>query len=471
MRAMNADGISPRQGIMAAHLEPAYEGHQHVGLPVTEWLTRNSLILPLYDTMTGNDQERVVAVLSRLAETAGRPGLADITAAGGALDDGDRWSGPDSPGRPGAATLPDRGQGTRRVRPCLRGNLVHSRPGSRAFREGVRRLLRRRPLRRRRQRHRCHRACIARQWHWRRRRSDPARQHLRRDSGGRRPGRCDTDARRLRRGLPRRRRRRVGHRHITHAGDDPGSPVRPTRAHEGLSDVLPSDVLVIEDAAQAQGAAHAGQRAGSFGVAAATSFYPGKNLGAYGDAGAVLTDDDEMAERLRRLRSHGGVRKYEHRDVGVNSRLDGLQAVVLSAKLAVLDAWNAERRAAAVLYDELLADLLRWFGRARGLETSMCGTFTSRGCRTGTRCWPHSTRRGSARAFTTRHQCICCPPSSISVTGAASSRFPRALPTRSCPCRSTPESRPNNSCVLWRWFGLSAARHVARQPRSQPSTQ
>jgi dTDP-4-amino-4,6-dideoxygalactose transaminase len=124
-----------------------------------------------------------------------------------------------------------------------------------------------------------------------------------------------------------------------------------------LSDVLPSDVLVIEDAAQAQGAAHAGQRAGSFGVAAATSFYPGKNLGAYGDAGAVLTDDDEMAERLRRLRSHGGVRRYEHRDVGVNSRLDGLQAVVLSAKLAVLDAWNAERRAAAVLYDELLADL------------------------------------------------------------------------------------------------------------------
>jgi dTDP-4-amino-4,6-dideoxygalactose transaminase len=83
MRAMNADGISPRRGIMAAHLEPAYEGHQHVGLPVTEWLTRNSLILPLYDTMTGNDQERVVAVLSRLAETAGRPGLADITAAGG----------------------------------------------------------------------------------------------------------------------------------------------------------------------------------------------------------------------------------------------------------------------------------------------------------------------------------------------------------------------------------------------------
>jgi dTDP-4-amino-4,6-dideoxygalactose transaminase len=124
-----------------------------------------------------------------------------------------------------------------------------------------------------------------------------------------------------------------------------------------LSDLLPSDVLVIEDAAQAQGAAHAGRRAGSFGNAAATSFYPGKNLGAYGDAGAVLTDDDEVAERLRRLRSHGGVRKYEHVDVGVNSRLDGMQAVVLSAKLARLDAWNDERRAAAARYDELLANL------------------------------------------------------------------------------------------------------------------
>jgi dTDP-4-amino-4,6-dideoxygalactose transaminase len=83
MLAMNADGISPRRGIMAAHLEPAYEGHPHAVLPVTEWLTRRSLILPLYDTMTVHDQARVVAVLRRLAEPAGRPGLADVTAAGG----------------------------------------------------------------------------------------------------------------------------------------------------------------------------------------------------------------------------------------------------------------------------------------------------------------------------------------------------------------------------------------------------
>jgi dTDP-4-amino-4,6-dideoxygalactose transaminase len=126
---------------------------------------------------------------------------------------------------------------------------------------------------------------------------------------------------------------------------------------KAVADAAGSGVLVIEDAAQAQGATHAGQRAGSFGVAAGTSFYPGKNLGAYGDAGAVLTDSDEVARTVRALRNHGGVRKYEHTLVGTNSRLDGLQAVVLSLKLARLDAWNAERAAAAARYDELLADL------------------------------------------------------------------------------------------------------------------
>jgi dTDP-4-amino-4,6-dideoxygalactose transaminase len=117
------------------------------------------------------------------------------------------------------------------------------------------------------------------------------------------------------------------------------------------------DVLVIEDAAQSQGATQGGRPAGSFGAAAATSFYPGKNLGAYGDAGAVTTDSDEVAARLRAMRNHGGVRRYEHGELGVNSRLDGLQAVVLSAKLARLDAWNAERREAADRYGRLLAGL------------------------------------------------------------------------------------------------------------------
>ena len=114
---------------------------------------------------------------------------------------------------------------------------------------------------------------------------------------------------------------------------------------------------VVEDAAQSQGATRFGRGAGTFGIAAGTSFYPGKNLGAYGDAGAVLTGDAGLAERVRALRNHGGVRKYEHDMIGVNSRLDTIQAVVLHAKLARLAGWNAARRAAAARYAELLVDV------------------------------------------------------------------------------------------------------------------
>jgi dTDP-4-amino-4,6-dideoxygalactose transaminase len=113
-------------------------------------------------------------------------------------------------------------------------------------------------------------------------------------------------------------------------------------------------MYLIEDAAQSQGAIRHGRRSGSVGTVAATSFYPGKNLGAYGDAGAVTTNDAGVAERLRALRNHGGIRKYEHLDIGVNSRLDGLQAVVLAAKLRRLEEWNDERRVAAERYGDLL---------------------------------------------------------------------------------------------------------------------
>lgn len=113
--------------------------------------------------------------------------------------------------------------------------------------------------------------------------------------------------------------------------------------------------VVIEDAAQAQGAARRGRRAGSLGHAAGTSFYPGKNLGAAGDAGAVVTDDAQLADRVRVLAAHGSPRKYEHTVVGMNSRLDTVQAVVLRAKLARLDGWNQSRREAARRYAELLA--------------------------------------------------------------------------------------------------------------------
>jgi dTDP-4-amino-4,6-dideoxygalactose transaminase len=115
-------------------------------------------------------------------------------------------------------------------------------------------------------------------------------------------------------------------------------------------------LFLLEDAAQSQGARRHG-RAGGFGVAAATSFYPGKNLGAYGDAGAVVTDSDEIAAKVRKLRNWGSDTKYYHPEIGFNSRLDTLQAVVLSAKLKRLETWNTARRTAAARYDALLADL------------------------------------------------------------------------------------------------------------------
>lgn len=112
--------------------------------------------------------------------------------------------------------------------------------------------------------------------------------------------------------------------------------------------------VIVEDAAQAQGARRFGRPAGALGLAAGTSFYPGKNLGAAGDAGAVTTNDAELARRVRLLSAHGSLRKYVHETLGFNSRLDTLQAVVLRAKLRRLADWNAARRAAAERYARLL---------------------------------------------------------------------------------------------------------------------
>jgi dTDP-4-amino-4,6-dideoxygalactose transaminase len=114
-------------------------------------------------------------------------------------------------------------------------------------------------------------------------------------------------------------------------------------------------LFVLEDACQAHGAAYRGRRAGSLGDAAAFSFYPGKNLGAYGEAGAVTTSDPELDRRLRTLRNHGQVQRYLHSSNGWNARMDGLQAAVLLAKLPHLEDWNAARRRAAERYGRLLA--------------------------------------------------------------------------------------------------------------------
>jgi dTDP-4-amino-4,6-dideoxygalactose transaminase len=113
-----------------------------------------------------------------------------------------------------------------------------------------------------------------------------------------------------------------------------------------------NNLVLIEDAAQAHGAMWRGRRAGSLARAACFSFYPGKNLGAFGDAGAVVTSDWELDQRLRSLRDHGrrAGTHYDHASMGTNSRLDSLQAAVLSAKLPHLDAWNAMRRAIAGQY-------------------------------------------------------------------------------------------------------------------------
>jgi len=113
-------------------------------------------------------------------------------------------------------------------------------------------------------------------------------------------------------------------------------------------------LAVIEDAAQSQGAKQAGRNAGAFGVVTGTSFYPGKNLGAYGDGGAVLTNDDELAKKLRALRNYGSEVKYHHPEMGFNSRLDSMQAMVLRVKLPHLAGYNAKRRAAASRYHALL---------------------------------------------------------------------------------------------------------------------
>jgi dTDP-4-amino-4,6-dideoxygalactose transaminase len=115
------------------------------------------------------------------------------------------------------------------------------------------------------------------------------------------------------------------------------------------------DVKVIEDAAQAHGAEYAGRRIGPLADASCWSFYPTKNLGAYGDAGMVVTDDAQVAERVRMLRNYGEEAKYLNRVQGVNSRLDEIQAAVLRVKLRHLDAWVAARRRLASLYDRLLA--------------------------------------------------------------------------------------------------------------------
>ena len=129
----------------------------------------------------------------------------------------------------------------------------------------------------------------------------------------------------------------------------------PVEALHAICD--PLGLPIVEDAAQSQGARRHGVPAGSLGRVAATSFYPGKNLGAAGDAGAVMTDDADLARTIRVLGAHGSATKYVHDVVGMNSRLDTVQAVYLRAKLSRLEKWNEQRSNAAARYAELLRDV------------------------------------------------------------------------------------------------------------------
>jgi dTDP-4-amino-4,6-dideoxygalactose transaminase len=126
-------------------------------------------------------------------------------------------------------------------------------------------------------------------------------------------------------------------------------------------------LYVIEDAAQAHGARYKGQRVGSLGDIACFSFYPGKNLGAWGEAGAVVTTNPDFAQRLRRIRDHGQPQRYQHSELGFNYRMDAIQAAVLDVKLRHLDEWNSRRQVLADAYAENLS--------ATGIQLPLCADY------------------------------------------------------------------------------------------------
>lgn len=116
-------------------------------------------------------------------------------------------------------------------------------------------------------------------------------------------------------------------------------------------------LLLIEDCAQAHFATYHDKKVGTFGIAGTFSFYPGKNLGAYGDAGAVITNDDQLAARAKMFANHGSLRKHHHEMEGINSRLDGIQAAILNVKLRYVDEWNRARHQNALKYNERLSTI------------------------------------------------------------------------------------------------------------------
>jgi dTDP-4-amino-4,6-dideoxygalactose transaminase len=132
---------------------------------------------------------------------------------------------------------------------------------------------------------------------------------------------------------------------------------QPADMDEILKIAEENDLYIIEDCAQAHGAKYKGKRVGTFGQIGCFSFYPGKNLGAYGDGGALVTDDGDMAKKMRMYANHGRSKKYDHEFEGINSRLDGMQAAVLSVKLKYIKEWNLKRNKNARIYNDRLKDI------------------------------------------------------------------------------------------------------------------
>ena len=186
-------------------------------------------------------------------------------------------------------------------------------------------------------------------------------------------------------------------------------------------------LALIEDAAQAIGARRKvdgeWRRAGELGTVGTFSFFPSKNLGGFGDGGMMVTQDDALADRLRKLRLHGGARQYHHEEVGYNSRLDTLQAAVLLAKFPHLEGWSRARAERAGRYTEAFTGHPDGLpaGHRPGQRAHLPPVHRS-GCRGGTSCRPISRPRASATRSTIRWRCTCSPASRTWATAAGGCR-------------------------------------------------
>ena len=267
-----------------------------------------------------------------------------------------------------------------------------------------------------------------------RRRGHRPGQHLHRHRRGREPHRRDAGVRRLPRehGLMDTAADRARG-HAAHHGGRARAPVRAARGHgRARRGRRRHGLAVVEDACQAHGATYKGRPSGSFGVTAAFSFYPGKNLGALGDGGAVTTNDAAAADTVRLYRNHGQADKYTHQVVGYCDRLHNLQAALLLVKLPHLAAWNEARRAAARDYDSALAGRRGDGHGARANVEAVYHLYVVRWT-TGTGCASDWESRASSPGSTTRCRCTCSRPTPSWAT--APGDFPVAERGRSASSR------------------------------------